>query len=384
MAQPRHQRRTITGNPFGEFRLEANEATRLRLEQIIRKGGPMPEGTRVIGAAIVEVEGYRGPRELRAISSKATDGLGHEAPTAHAQTPTTRTLSVARSIGGASIRREFPFSHINDAEIKLFEEITANLPANARGRISFLTMRSREGGNILEPIPACSSCTNAALQLAGNFRGVQVGSYAATRPVAVLDLGLPPAAGARLASPGGRAGTPPAQPAPPKAPAAPKAPPKAPAAPKAPSLPETPPAATTAPTVKPPSAWKAGLKAGGKVLVWALIFAGLEYLVRRRLDKELDESIDKARDGAMPWAQRLKREDPSKPVYMRVMVRAEEYSRYVPLLGWMPETPKLHMIQIAMVREEIDPPVVENQDDRFNIWRPGVATTVTYTELMVP
>lgn len=361
------------GNPLGELRLEANEATRLRLEQIIRQG-PMPEGTRVIGAAIVEVEGYRGPRELRAISASATDNLGHAAPTAHARTPTTRTLSVARGIGGASIRREFPFSHINDAEIKLFEEITHNLPANPRGRISFLTMRSRAGGKILEPIPACSSCTNATFQVAGRFRGVQVASYAATHQTAELDLGLPPAAGARPASPGGRAGTPPAQPAPPEAPAAPKAP----------SLPKTPPAATTAPTVKPPSAWKAGLKAGGKVLGWALIFAGLEYLVHRRLEKELDESIDKARHGAMPWAQRLKREDPSKPVYMRVMVRAEDYSRYFPILGWIPETPKLHMIQIAMVREEIDPPVVEKQDERLNFWHPGVATTVTYTELMVP
>jgi hypothetical protein len=147
---------------------------------------------------------------------------------------------------------------------------------------------------------------------------------------------------------------------------------------------EQPPSPVAAPPVRPTSAWKAGLKAGGKALVIALIFAGLEYLVRRQLEKDLEESIDKARHGAMPWAQRLKREDPSKPVYMRVKVRSEDYSRYVVLLGWMPETPKLHMIQIAMVREEIDPPVVEVQDDRLNIWRPGVTTTVTYTELMVP
>jgi hypothetical protein len=144
------------------------------------------------------------------------------------------------------------------------------------------------------------------------------------------------------------------------------------------------PSPVVTPPVRPVSAWKTGLKAGGKALIWALIFAGLEYLVRRQLEKELEESIDKARHGAMPWAQRLKREDPSKPVYMRVKVQAEDYSRYAPFLGWMPEAPVLHMIQIAMVREEIDPPVVEVKDERLNVWRPGVTTTVTYTEPMVP
>lgn len=144
------------------------------------------------------------------------------------------------------------------------------------------------------------------------------------------------------------------------------------------------PSPVVAPPVRPTSRWKAGLKAGGKALLVALAFAGLEYLVQRKLEKDLDESIDKARHGAMPWAQRLKRNDPSKPVYMRVMVESRDYSRYVPFFGWMPETPVLHMIQIAMVREEIDPPVVEVRDERFRLWHPGVTTTVTYTEPMVP
>ncbi|MDZ7268449.1 MAG: DUF4157 domain-containing protein [candidate division KSB1 bacterium] len=139
-----------------------------------------------------------------------------------------------------------------------------------------------------------------------------------------------------------------------------------------------------APPVRPSSTWKAGLQAGGKALGVALVFAGLEYLVRRRLEKDLEAAIDKARHGAMPWAQRLKREDPLKPVYMRVKIEAKDYSRYVPLLGWMPETPVLHMLQIAMVREVIDPPIVEVQDNRLDILHPGVTTTVTYTELMVP
>jgi Domain of unknown function (DUF4157) len=144
------------------------------------------------------------------------------------------------------------------------------------------------------------------------------------------------------------------------------------------------PSPVMAPSVRPTSAWKAGLKAGGKALVVALVFAGLDYLVHRKLEKELDESIDEARHGAMPWAQRLKRDDPSKPVYMRVMVESKEYSRFVPLLGFLPESPVLHMIQIAMVRAEIDPPLVEVRDERLNVWRPGVTTTVTYTDLMIP
>jgi hypothetical protein len=164
--------------------------------------------------------------------------------------------------------------------------------------------------------------------------------------------------------------------------------PKPPAAPSPTAAPapvvEGTPSPVVAPPVRPTSAWKAGLKAGGKALLVTLAFAGLEYLVHRQLEKDLDESIDKSRHGAMPWAQRLKREDPSKPVYMRVKIQSQDYSKYVPLLGWMPETPVLHMIAIAMVREEIDPPLVEVQDDRDNFWRPGVTTTVTYTDLMVP
>ncbi|MFG1817792.1 DUF4157 domain-containing protein [Kribbella sp. NPDC049174] len=138
------------------------------------------------------------------------------------------------------------------------------------------------------------------------------------------------------------------------------------------------------PTVRPTSAWKAGLKAGGKTVVAVLIFAGLEYLVHQRLEKDLEESIDKAREGAMPWAQRVKRQDPSKPVYLRVTVRSAAYSRYWPLTGWMPEPPQLRMTQIAMVRAEIDPPIVKVEDHPLDILRPGTSTEVTYTELMVP
>ncbi|HRL76979.1 MAG TPA: DUF4157 domain-containing protein [Candidatus Accumulibacter phosphatis] len=158
------------------------------------------------------------------------------------------------------------------------------------------------------------------------------------------------------------------------------APPQAPA--QAPVTKSSPPP-LAAPPVRPASAWKGGLKAGGKAAIWALVFAGLDYYVHRRLAKELEESITMTHNGAMPWAQRLKREDPSKPVYMMVKVESKEYSKFIPLLGWMPEPPVLHMISMAMVREPIDPPIVEVQDNRLNPWTPGVTTTITHTELMV-
>ena len=366
-----------------------------RLNEIVRTGGPVPAETRVIGAAIVDVEGYTGPKEMRAISGAATDTLGKGAPVYHAASPTSRTLSATRGISGSGPRREFPFSHINDAEMKLFEDIIPRLPKNAKGTIHFTTVRVRQvgGQTVFEPYPACSGCIRASFETAGVRATIDLVSHAPTHPAKTLNLDEPQEGPApKPAAPKTPVTTEPATPkggpspeVPPVATTPTKPPPAAKSTPVEPApVVERPPAPAMAPPVRPISAWKAGLKAGGKALVVTLIFAGLEYLVHRRLEKDLEASIDKAKKGAMPWAQRLKREDPSKPVYMRVMVQSEDYTRYIPLLGWMPETPVLHMIQIAMVRQEIDPPIVEVQDDRFNVWHPGVTTTVTYTEPMVP
>jgi hypothetical protein len=179
---------TTISSGTGVTELAADAATQQRLMQIIQTGGPMPTGgrARVIGAAIVEVDGFAGAREIRAISSMETDALGEGAQVFHATTPVTRTITAARSIAGS--RGEFPFSHVNDAEIKIFEYIAANMPPNATGRISVLTVRSRDSGQTLEPTPACSSCTNAMFQLAGQYRGVQVGSYAPVRSTGTIDM----------------------------------------------------------------------------------------------------------------------------------------------------------------------------------------------------
>src|SRR5205823_1189086 len=50
---------------------QSGPATQARLDEIIRTGGPMPntkDGAKVIGAAIIDVEGYQGPKEMRAIN----------------------------------------------------------------------------------------------------------------------------------------------------------------------------------------------------------------------------------------------------------------------------------------------------------------------------
>lgn len=192
VAQPSLQRQP---NP-----ISANEdfsAIIARLEQIIRTGGAVPTETRVIAAAIIDIPGYKGPLEMRAISGAATDVLGQGAAVPHAASPAagTRTLSATRTIAGAGARHEFPFSHVNDAEIKLFEAIKGNLPNDAKGSIHFLTMRVRQvhGQTVFEPIPACSGCTRATFEM-GTFRGVNMISHAATHPTGTLNLADEPAA----------------------------------------------------------------------------------------------------------------------------------------------------------------------------------------------
>lgn len=159
------------------------------LGAVIREGGPMPPGTRVIAGALIEVPGYTGPTRLRAISSRETDALGVDAPVAHAVTPPVRTPGTASSIRGASARGEYPFSHVNDAEVKLLYTIRQHLPPNARGRIHFLAERSREGGAELGPVPVCSSCTNVLFIFRGDFPGIHLIDYSARVTVPTPDLG---------------------------------------------------------------------------------------------------------------------------------------------------------------------------------------------------
>jgi|GEM_PF-4699435 len=171
--------------------------TQSRLYQILHAGGPIPEGTKVIGAARIEIEGYTGPKEMRAISGADTDGLGANAPVYHASSPNPRTLSATRSIAGSGPRRDFPFSHINDAEMKIFEDILARIPKDAKGTIHFATIRVRtkDGKTIFEPYPACSGCIRASFEAAGAMPNVDLVSHAPVHTTGTANMGNPPATG---------------------------------------------------------------------------------------------------------------------------------------------------------------------------------------------
>ncbi len=176
---------------------ETGPAVGARLDQIIRTGGPIPTTTKVIGAAIIDVEGYPGPKEMRAISGADTDALGAGAAVYHASSPNLRTLSATRSIAGSGPRRDFFFAHINDAEMKLFEDIIARLPKDARGTIYFTTMRVRMDKNgqmsSPEPYPACSGCIRASLEAAGSLPEIDLVSHAPVHPPGTLNMGKPQA-----------------------------------------------------------------------------------------------------------------------------------------------------------------------------------------------
>lgn len=159
------------------------------LQQLTITGGPMPLETRGVGAAFIEVEGFPGPREMRAISSGATDVLGQGAPVYHATTPQVRSLPGARYIGGSS--GDFPGSHINDVEQKLLHDIgdrLRSMPPGTRGTIHIYTVRSRLGGTVIEPLPACASCTFAAYAFRAEFPGITLVFHAPSRPLPPMDF----------------------------------------------------------------------------------------------------------------------------------------------------------------------------------------------------
>ena len=153
---------------------------------------PPADQTKVIGAAIIDVEGYTGPREMRALSGADTDPLGQGASVYHARSPDARTLSATRGINAPGPRREFPWSHINDAEMKIFEDILSRLPPNAKGTIHFMTMRKLKGVPQPEPYAACSGCIRASFEFSGRVVNVVVVSHAPVHPAGTVDMDAHP------------------------------------------------------------------------------------------------------------------------------------------------------------------------------------------------
>jgi Domain of unknown function (DUF4157) len=171
---------------------ESGAAIQPRLNEIIHTGR-IPDGTRMIGAMIVDIKGYQGPREVRAISSMATDDLGVGAQVYHATSPKDRTLSATTGIAGSGPRRDFPFKHMNDVEVKLFEDlIHSPLPKDAEGTIHFITVRVRHPKGQAEPVfeefPACSGCIRASFEASGTLVNIDVVSHAPVHPSPTLDF----------------------------------------------------------------------------------------------------------------------------------------------------------------------------------------------------
>jgi hypothetical protein len=148
-------------------------------------------------------------------------------------------------------------------------------------------------------------------------------------------------------------------------------------APKAEPVPKA-----TAPA-KPTSPFKSGLKAGGKALGWALLFAGLDYLALQQLVKDVEAQIDTARPHMLKWAEREKARTPDKPVFLMIKVRFDDYTRYMPLMGWLPDR-KMFLAGVAITAEPVDPPKVEVDDHSLDFFRPGQTIVTTYTELLIP
>ena len=99
--------------------------------------------------------------------------------------------------------------------------------------------------------------------------------------------------------------------------------------------------------------------------------------------EELEDSIEKSREGVQPWARRRKATDLSKPVYLTILIVSKEYSRYYPLLGWLPEN-ELFLGGIEVSDRNVDPPVVEVEDHSLDFFHPGKTTRIRYSELLIP
>jgi uncharacterized protein DUF4157 len=132
---------------------------------------------------------------------------------------------------------------------------------------------------------------------------------------------------------------------------------------------------------------KAGLKAGAVALGWMLAFAGLNYLVHRKVAKDLESNLEQARRAEHGFALYLRAHQPAKysgPVYLQLTIHSEEYSRYIPLVGWMPEAPVLEIGSETITTTGIETPIVTVDDHSLDLLRPGKTTEVTYTELLLP
>ncbi len=115
-----------------------------------------------------------------------------------------------------------------------------------------------------------------------------------------------------------------------------------------------------------------------------LLFMALQYYVHKQQEEELEANIVRAKKSFHGSAVRHQQEHPGHPVYLTVTVRAEDYSRYFPFVGWTPEAPTLGIWRVEMTETLVPEPVVKVDDHSLDILRPGKTTYITYSEPLLP
>jgi hypothetical protein len=163
-------------NPLlsAEAQAEA-EQIQEELSSVLREGGPAG-GKKAIAAARIQVPGYTGPSIITRSRSGQGDSTPGQQRVHHATSPATdqrkfTTCIVCNSPGEHNKSRAF------DAEIKIFEELSSNLPASGKG---FVYVACNQ--------PLCPSCTNAGFEFAKQHPGVRLIVFAPVRPVPVVPL----------------------------------------------------------------------------------------------------------------------------------------------------------------------------------------------------
>jgi hypothetical protein len=127
------------------------------------------------------------------------------------------------------------------------------------------------------------------------------------------------------------------------------------------------------------SAMKAGLKAAG----WAVLFLVLDYLAVQALIEQVEADIEKTRPHMKKWAEREKAKAPDKPAYLQIKIVFDDYQKYFPLMGWLPDR-KMYLSSVAIATQALDPPKVDVEDHSLDFFRSGKTIVTTYTELLIP
>lgn len=145
----------------------------------------------------------------------------------------------------------------------------------------------------------------------------------------------------------------------------------------------TPKAPVVKPAVAPTAPWKAGLKAGGKAAAWMIVFAALDYALWVSLQEQVEQEMEKVSQHTQSWARREKAENPEQPVYITWTVRLDNYQRFFPLVGWVPDLRRLMLAGFSIGVTRLDTPSVDVQATH-DLFYDGETRTTKFSELLIP